>query len=370
MDELSALARLLAGSGPWSYAYIDGHTDHPEPEEEARRRAVRDRLEQTTAGAADVGALAEALAQDAGLPSPSARYLLIRDGRVELDARFLGPRHGPERIGHTQIPPILPLLRHVQQDKPYLVVEVARAGARLRAGRTHRAGAMAEDRIEGRSDTLSKVPGGGRAQGRYQMRTEEIWKENQAEVAERVEELVSEVRPAFIVVAGDVRARQLLIDALGAATRELVIDVDANTTAPGAADGAIDEAVDQATSRDLENEFAAARARAEANGGSNGAHGTDGVLRALQQARVETLVMDARWLATEDDVLAFDGPPWVGRDASDAAGTAHAYPMPVAEGLARAAVLTGARVVITGKEPAAGEPLPDRAAVPPVAPLR
>lgn len=369
MDEIATLARLLTEPGPWSYAYIDGHTDRPEPDEQARRRGLHDRLAESNAPAADVDALTDAVSQDGGLPSPSTRYLLIRDGRVEFDARFLGPRHGSERIGHADIPPILPLLMHMQHDMPYLVVEVARAGARIRAGRTHRPTSVTHD-LEGRTETLSKVPGGGLSQGRYQARTEEIWKENQAEVAEHVEEAVVDVRPAFLIVAGDVRARQLLVDALGTATRELVITVDANTLADGAAHDAIDDAVDRATAQALENEIAEADARAEADGRSKGAHGTDEVVRALQQARAQTLVMDMRWLDSDDSVFALDAPPWVAQDEAESAGTAGSYRMPVAEGLARAAVLTGARVMITADEPATADPHPDRAPRPPLASLR
>lgn len=371
MSEPADLAALLERPGPWTYAYVDGHGNEPQATERSRRRSIIDALRDAAAPSADIEEIGRALDEDGSLPSPSARYLLVRGGRIELDERFAGPRLGPEVIGHDALPRVLPLLRHRAADLRYLVVETGRDGAELRVERAGRARVEATQHVEGRTDSLPKVQAGGWSHLKYQQHSEEIWSRNQAEVADAVERIVRERRPRFVIIGGDVRARQLLQDQLGPGTRELVVEVDAHTRAPGSDGANVDDAVAEAVEAAVRGELDAVVARASASDGAAGARGTEEVVAALQQARVDTLVLDARLLDATETLDALDGPPWIAGASAEAVGATPIAALPLAEALARAALLSGARVLVAEEDEGAPDaPRSGRKTQPPLAALR
>jgi hypothetical protein len=370
MSDHGDLERLLAERGPWTVAYGDGPSDLPEPDELARRRTVKDGVENAGAPAADIAAIEEALRRGTGLPSPSTRYLLVRDGQVELDESFAGPRHGPERFFHGAVPLLVPLLHHRVQDAVYLVAETGREGARVRLERGGAAVPESVEEVEGRTDSLPKVQAGGWSQARYQRHSEEIWRDNQDDVAETVERLVSEHQPRFIVVSGDLRARQLLLEKLNVETRGLVVEVDAHTRAAGSSDAAVEEAVADALDRELRDDEAQALDQAAAAAHRLAAHGVREITPLLQRAQVDTLILDDDIVDSERTLEALDDSPWVAEGDDDEYATRSLGRVPAGDALARAAILTGARVLVTSEHLEPGEPRPDRPPREPVAVLR
>lgn len=370
MTSPTDLAALLTEAGPWTFAYVDGPSDQPQSAEESRQQSLRHRLSEAGAPDENVDALIEAVDSATGLPSPSARYLLARSGRLELDESFTGARHGPEKFGHAAVPPILPLLRQRSDDIQYLVVETGREGARLRRERAARQLADEETEIDGRDNRLPKVQAGGLSHARYHRHSEEVWAHNQSEIAAAVDDMVRRHRPDFVVIAGDGRARQLLQDKLAPQSRALIVDVDVHTRAAGADDAALEEAIAQAIADRYATAVRDTRDRAAAGDENAGASGVSAVLHALQQAQVETLLLDARMLEAEERLRALDSPPWAAENSTDTLGAAVLDELPVAEALARAAVLSGARVLVLEEEPAAAEPRNDQPVQEPVAVLR
>lgn len=365
-EELTA---LLERPGSWTYAYVDGQGAEPQVIEEDRRDSVRRRLIESGAPDADAEALAVALASGAGLPAPSSRYLLATDGEVALDESVPGPRRGPELIGHAVIPPIIPLLRDRGGGIRYLVVEAGRGDAVVSLERAGRRPELTEE-IEGRTDALPKVGAGGLSDARYQRTSEEIWKHNQGELAGVVDRLVQRHSPRFVVVAGDVRARQLLLDQLGDAARRLTIEVDAHTLAAGADRTALEEAIAAALDEQLRTAQEEIADETSIDSGRSGARGVREVVEALRQARVDRLLLDARMLDSERTLDALDDVPWVAERDEDALNAGIVARLPEAEALARAALLTGAEVVVAEEETAEGEPRDWRPPQDPVAVLR
>lgn len=350
MPEHRMLSGLLEREGPWTTAYIDGRSALPQVEEEARQETVVNRLEECGAPAVDVAALRQVLPVKSGTPSPSARYLLARDGHVEIDEIFPGERLGAEQIASGPVPEIVPLLRHTVRSVRYLVIETGREGAEVRLERADRHHPEDVENIDGRDDSLTKVQAGGWSHARYQRAAEEVWKHNQSEVAEVVDRLTREQQPDFIVMAGDVRARQMLQGQLGDAASSLVIDVDAHTRADGADGEGLEAAVADAAEERVRARIAEVTDRASASDGAAGAHGTAAVVEALQQARVETLVIDARLAADEGTLHALDAQPWVAESEAESLDATSLGEIPIAEALVRAAILTGARVLISEEE--------------------
>lgn len=369
MIDRQELTALLERPGPWTYAYVDGPGPEPQVIEERRRDSVQRRLIDSGAPEEDAAVVAAALERKTGLPAPSARYLLADAGEVVLDESIPGPRIGPEAVGHSPVPPLLPLLRDRGSGIRYLVVEAGRGDAEVRLERAGREPEWAAE-IEGRTDALPKVQAGGWSQSRYQRTSEEIWKHNQDELAAVVDRLVQQHSPTFVVVSGDVRARQLLKDQFGAAARALVVDVEAHTHAAGADQAPLDAAIQAALEEHLRTAEQRIMEDAAVGSGSTGAHGTEEVVEALRQARVERLLLDARMLESDRRLVALDDSPWVAVEDVDALTAGIVDRIPAAEALARAALLTGAEVVVEEEHTAEGEAREERPPREPIAVLR
>lgn len=366
------LTEILQTPGPWTSAYVDGTGDLPPVEEESRRQAVRERLI-TDAGAPeeDAAAIESALAEPTGLPSPSARIVLARNGEVVLDRSFAGARVGRERVEYGALPSFVPLLRHAAAATRYIVVETSRDGADIRLETSGHGGSDATTTIDGDTSNLKKVQAGGWAHARYHRYSENIWKHNQKDVAAAVSTLIREEQPSFVAVAGDVRARQLLGEELSDTERELVVEVDANTRADGSDSSELDAAIDRAIEQHQRQAITDVQDRAAADNGSGGAVGVAAVVEALQQARVDTLVLDSRLLDDDSPLFALDGPPWLATDVAQRLNTNVLGSIRTADALARAAVLTDARVLIEEDDDIADDaPRDERAAQEPVAALR
>src|SRR5690606_21584089 len=112
------------------------------------------------------------------------------------------------------------------------------------------------------------------------------------------------------------------------------------------------------------------RDRAAERDAENGASGIHAVVGALQQAQVETLLLDARMLDSDGTLLALSEAPWVANGTADAFDAGPGTPVPVVEALVRAAVLTDADVLFIEDDLDEGEPRSDDEAHPPVAALR
>ncbi|MGO3146089.1 MAG: baeRF2 domain-containing protein [Leucobacter sp.] len=371
MNSQAELQEVLVSAGESTVIYTDGSTALPQVEEEARRDALISRVEEVGAPAADVVALEQALPHGDGTPSPSARYLLARDGRVEIDATFPEPRLGSERVYFGTVPLLVPFLRHSIRSVRYLVVETGREGAEVRLERADRHASEQTETIEGRTDSLTKVQAGGYSHARYQRSAEEVWKHNQTDVASVIDKLVEQQRPEFIVLSGDVRARQMLKSRLSEAATALVVEHDVHTRAEGSDDEGLAMTISELAEQHRNSELKSTIDRAKADDGSSGAQGISEVVDALQQARVDTLVLDARLLESDRTLRALEAEPWIAESDSDSLDARSLGDFPLADVLARAAIITGARVLIREEEFASeDEPRSDSEPDDPIAALR
>ena len=334
--------------GGWSTVHIDLSNDR-ETEEgvaEPRRRSVLDRLRRAGADEATADAIDEALSTPSRLPAPFHRFLLAREGRVVVDETIPGTAPG-ETLEVGPLPRIAPLIRTGVDEFAYIVVRTSRDGGDIAVHRTGAFFPEARESIEGRTDTLHKVKGGGWAHLNQQEHVEELWKQNQQELSTEVDRLVREVRPRLVVVAGDIKARGLLLDALAPASRALAADLQMNARADGADESVVDgfiadqlraiEQRDRADALDLlRTRVAQERPAADV--------GVRAVTEALRQAQVDTLFVDVTALEGET-LLALEDVPWVARTAEDAGPVEVVGEVPAVEALLRAALMTDARIL-------------------------
>lgn len=122
-------------------------------------------------------------------------------------ARFGAPAH------------VAPLIEYVQRHPPYVKVVTDRTGADLTVV-PRGAAAGPTTVVVGPDDEIERNAPGGWAQGRYQHRAEDSWQHNAAAVARDVTRALHQVDAQLLLIAGDVRAVELLLERLPTAVRQ------------------------------------------------------------------------------------------------------------------------------------------------------
>lgn len=357
-ESLDALASVYRNPGPYSCVYLDvsGDVSDPGRTQELRNRTVLDRLRELGAPDSDVAAIDRVLQEVTGVAGGVSRLVASENGELRVDELIIGPRVDDEVATFGPVPDLTPLVEHRPEDFHYLVIEVSRDGGELRLYSTRDAVPLQHDDIAGDTDSLHKVQVGGWSQARYQRHTEEVWKHNQSEIADAVEQVVTQYHPRVIVLAGDVRARQLLAERLGAGSRGILSMVPTETRAGGASDAALTEHLEHRLRELGEQDRDAILGRILDQGGKDGAHGIGEVVAALRQGQVDVMLLDFDG-ARGRTLLALDAEPWVATAPEDALDTKVLDTVPATVALLRAAALTGVRVLRAPSEDLPGAEL-------------
>ncbi|WP_457963336.1 hypothetical protein M1E17_18110 [Arthrobacter sp. D1-29] len=347
---LTQYADLYRQPGPWCVAYVNAGTGTVDTLEAADVTPgnVRTALEGEGASKQDLDAMEEALRPAEGQPSPLARFVLVRDGKTEINELLPGPLALPPRVAVEPIPDLLPLVKHRPEEFPYVVAEVGRDDGEIRLHYAGRPGAASTTDVQGSSENLSKVPGGGWSQGKYQHRTEEIWRRNANEVANEIDRVIRTSGARLLVLAGDIRARGLVEEQLSDASRALLTVIESHTHTGGADRDAFNDQVDERVAQQWAQEQQGVMERLAVQEGQpnpESATGIGAVVHALQQAQVETLVLNDAAFA-ERTLLALDAEPWVANAEEEALGAGIVGKVPAPAALLRAAALTDANVLL------------------------
>ena len=351
---LRQLADVFGAPGPWSTAYVDARHDTEDAPHagQLRWRAVRQALTDRGAPEEDLAALDAAVAAPTEIGGEACRYLLAGQGRVVLDEVMPGAPVGPDVAVHGALPDVLPLVLHRLHEVPYVVVEAGREGAHVSAHCASRPTTVAEHDVAGETDRMRKVQAGGWSHRRYQQHAEEVWARNAAAVAEDVARTVQQTGADVVVLAGDVRARELLTDSLPPGVRSLLVQVDVHTRAPGADHGALDSALHEHLDDKAEAEERHLLDRLATKAGEGqrtSAVGLGATVDALRQGQVETLLLDPAALDGRH-LLALEAAPWVAIAPDEATGAEVLAEVPATQALLRAGALTDADVLVVDAE--------------------
>jgi hypothetical protein len=244
------------------------------------------------------------LVPDAHLAGECLAVIADAEGILHVEH---GPAFDPnDRGSWGPLARLLPILRWRQSQPSHVVVLTDRTGADLFGFRRGSPELHAE--VEGEHDVIRKVQAGGWSQRRYQERAEDSWHENAERVAERVTRLVDRIDPAFVVVAGDVRAVQLLRASLAERVDELVHVVEGERPWQGKGDplpeetrALIEEHVREATDG-LLGRFSEERGQHD-----KAVEGVDATAYALARAQVAVLLIADE--PAEDRSLSFGPEP-------------------------------------------------------------
>jgi len=348
--DVSFLEPVFAAAGPYAAVCADvtHNTENADQELDLRVRGVADRLTEQGAPEVVVEAVRSRLLEgneggEAGTLRGRA-LVVASDGSVVLDQALVGAPSS-EIADWSPQPELLPLLRQLPGRVPHIVVLTDRVGADITyVGATRQV--EVEETVQGDDFQIQKVQVGGWAHHRYQHNSENKWVHNSDQVAQQLTSMARRLNPQFILVAGDVRARQILTDRASEVWKDLVVSMDEG----GRAAGADREPVDRRETELVAEHEARAVADAVEKIEAAAAHGlavtgTEAVVDALRKSQVETLVLADE--PEDEKLLVGDGPLVLGvnQHDMDALGT-HGTVVAHDRALLAAAVASSAGVVV------------------------
>jgi hypothetical protein len=357
--DVSFLEQVVATPGPFATVCADvtHRSENADTELDLRVRAIAERLTGQGAPEPVVEAVRGRLLEgneggEAGRLRGRA-VIAAADGSVVLDEPLIdAPRQ--EIVEWSASPDLLPVLVQLPGRVPHVVVLIDRVGADITV--TGGSGEPHVEEVEGDTFHLRKVRVGGWAQDHWQNHAEEQWDQNAERVAEHIASYVRRLGMQFVLVAGDVRARQHLLENAGDLWRDLVVTLDEG----GRAAGADREPVERREAELVAEHEAREDARVLEQVEAAAAHGLsvtglDAVVEAMRKNQVDTLVLAD---PPDGDTLFVGGSPLelgVRKEDLDALGSQEMHTVPADRALVAAAVATRAGVAVLPRSAMPGD---------------
>lgn len=212
------------------------------------------------------------------------------DGTVFVEALSGGLKGDDAVVEVADHPRLLEVIDDRQRTLPHIIVDTDRAGATVTgfdAGEP-----TGTEEVEGDTEHINRVRGGGWSHRRYQQRAENTWERNAGDVADVVTRMARDLDPVLIAITGEVRAKQFLHDALDHEFGDRLVDIEA-----GDIDGVSSEVVDQLADRRARFQVAILERFRDEGGITDPAD----VEQALHEGRVETLLVAGPTSTMDDD---------------------------------------------------------------------
>jgi hypothetical protein len=348
--DVTFLEPVFSSPGPYATVCADvtHTTENADTELELRVRAVAGKLTEQGAPEGVVEAVRGRLLEgNAGGQAGTWRgraVVVAADGTVVLDQPVVDqPRQ--ELAEWSPQPALLPVLTQLPGRIPHAVVLIDRIGADITVAGLD--GEQQQEEVDGETFHLRKVKVGGWAQDLWQNSAEELWDKNAKQVAESITSYARRLGLKFVLVAGDVRARQHFLDNAADSWKDLVVTIDEGGRAAGAdREPVLRREAELVAEHEAHEEAHAVEQIEAASAHGLAVTGTALVVEALRKNQVETLVLAD---PTDDETLYVGGSPLeLGVDQGDleALGSQERHAVPADRALVAAAVATKAGVVV------------------------
>lgn len=343
--DLNMIGKLYAVDGPFVSLYLDATSQTADAVQQyaTRWHNVERELKEEGVDAATVDAVSAARGEHG---EGNTRVVIAAGDTVQL-ALSLPERPVREVVRVAPLPHVAPLVDAVARSRPHVVALIDRSGADIYAYTT---GARPSEFavVDGDAPDIRKLRGaGGWSHRRIQARADEGWKHNAKEIASTLDAVCSDVDPALIVVAGDVREVQLVREQLPAERQPLVEQVEGGRAADGSAESLFAHVADKVEERRDKDAIDVLAQYAENRGrGTLAAEGLEATVAALRSSQVDTLLL-AEDYTGEDEVWFGPDPVHVGTrpDELTAMGVEHPQQAPAVDAVLRAALATHSAVV-------------------------
>jgi len=317
------IRQLYKHPGPFATVYFDGSrtTEQGQHEVELRWRRLRSELQRAGAEETVLTAMDGAVNSDVSAGGRHGHLVVAdADGVLLLDETTDEPPLR-EYAAWSRLPHLMPFLARRSEVVPHVVVLADRAGANIYVNTGNSEAKLNRERPESLSgpdqQPIHKTGRDTWSERHFQNRVDNSWAENAADVAESVSQHVKEVAAQLVLVAGDVRARTLVLEAVAERVPPAVEITE--TAAGGRADGAALEPIEQAVHdailriRWRHRRAVLERLRQGVGRGDYAVAGIEPVLQALRNGQVETLVIsddpsstERAWIGNEPLQLARD----------------------------------------------------------------
>src|SRR3954452_23952635 len=235
--DVTFLEPVFGSPGPYATVCADvtHTTENADTELDLRVRAVAEKLTEQGAPEGVVEAVRGRLLEGNAGGEPGTwrgrAVVVAADGTVVLDQPLVDqPRQ--EVVEWSPQPALLPVLTQLPGRVPHAVVVIDRVGADITVSGLD--GEPQEEEVDGETFHLRKVKVGGWAHDKWQNSSEELWDKNSGQVADSITSYARRLGLKFVLVAGDVRARQHFLDNAADAWKDLVVTIDECGRAAGA----------------------------------------------------------------------------------------------------------------------------------------
>ena len=351
--DVSFLQPVFAATGPFATVCADvtHTTENADTELDLRVRGIAERLTEQGTPEVVVEAVRSRLLEGneggaAGTLKGRA-VVVAADGSVVFDQSLVD---APLREIAEWSPQadLLPVLRQVPGRVPHIVVLVDRTGADI----TYMGGPgqldedTEEQTVQGDTFHIRKVKVGGWAHDHWQNSAENQWEANAAQAAERIASYARRLSPQFVLIAGDVRARNILAGQATDLWKDLVVTMEEGGRAAGADREPVDRRMAELVAEHEAREYARVLEQVQAAAAHGlSVTGLGPVVEALRKSQVETLVLADE---PDDETLLVGNSPselGVNQHDMDALGV-HGEIVPADRALLAAAVAVSAGVVV------------------------
>ncbi|MDF3298715.1 baeRF2 domain-containing protein [Streptomyces tropicalis] len=290
--DLAFLHPLYEHPGPWASVYVDTSgrpQDTPRRLHLAALAAVRE-LSAQGADRATCWAVEDAIEEMRLGPEPPGCALFARDGGIALDARLTRPPRDGGTAAWAALPRVAPLLDLTGEDPVVIVAYVDRRGAdfELRGGPAPwRPGPAAA-----RCPALFRGSGAGWSERQFQLKVENTWEHNAAEIADALSVSQEEAGADLLVLVGDARTRREVGERLPRRLAGRVVE-----SSHGVGGRLSDDEVEQMRAAHVRRRVAAEldRFRAartpDADGRTGAVEGVPALVRAARDHRLEELLI-------------------------------------------------------------------------------
>src|SRR5215470_6485177 len=292
---LTSFRPLYERQGPHASAYMDASHTAPDSAHQIqlRWRELRDDLasdrpasESKKDASAILAAMDAAIDDAAPAVGDSGVAVFAADGEVELMTTLPRPPARPSAEWSTY-PQIAPLVRAWSTEARWMQVVVDRTGAILALPHHGHVAIRGSETFP-----MTKVAVGGWSQSRYQRAAETTWDRNASDVAAAVTATANRLGADVIVVAGDDRARELLMSRLPKAVASRVVPAETRAFEPGTEPRPLDEATAAAVAELVHARDAALLDRYRAGlAGAGAVTGLTDVTAAAREGQIGTLLI-------------------------------------------------------------------------------
>lgn len=346
------LHEIYRHSGPFVTIWLDGtrSTESGAHEVQLRWEDVKGQL------AADVKPelleRVDAVIEADRTPGRHGLLVVAADDAADDPVLLAEPLRDPPATGTGSVaalPRLMPYLADRSQDLPHVVVVADRTGADILS--VSATGATDAQSVDGGTDyPVHRTGRDDWSERHFQLRVENTWEANAKNVAEAVRRHVKELAARLVVVAGDVRARQMIADDLGSNHGFAVRPIEEGGRAAGSSTDALERAVRDEVLREIWRERREILEHLQQNLGRReyAVAGVGGVVDALRSAQADTVIL------SDDPSSTITA--WVGPEASqfglddaeaEAFGVRDVQHVRFDCALVRAVVGTGASLLVT-----------------------